>query len=368
MADGKIYVGTESGKFFIVRPRRRPRRDPERGRAADQHEQLLQVRGHARADSRPARPISRGRIFFVSSDAVYAIGPRRPTTPTGLRGRRAGGRRRGRAGVRAGVADRAGAEAGPDRQAARAALRRQGPVPARGDAATWSLDGLKGTVDRRRVHRRRRSGRAGRPRSRRPSAALTGEARARVVAPAAVERDVRLATPTAPCRAGWVNAVAGKFSVDDARRPEGAAEGAGRHHLQAHPHVHRAGRLVELHLRGRRPRADAAAADGRHRHHRAALLAGALRQLAAAEARAVGAGDAADGHGAVRLEAGHLVSPQAARREPAERPGARAGQGLADRRARAGGTGRSRRSIRSATARARPACSSTRSSARISTT
>ena len=51
--------------------------------------------------------------------------------------------------------------------------------------------------------------------------------------------------------------------------------------------------------------------------------------VAAAEARAVGAGDDADGHGAVRVEAGHLVSPEAARREPAERPGARARQGVA---------------------------------------
>ena len=41
--------------------------------------------------------------------------------------------------------------------------------------------------------------------------------------------------------------------------------------------------------------------------------------------------------GAVRVEAGHLVSAEAARREPAERPGARARQGVAGGRARAGG-------------------------------
>ena len=84
LADGKLYVGTESGKFFIVRPH------------ADRAEVLSEVElpmSHETASaSRRASPepvlggaaISRGRIFFVSSDAVYAIGPKTPKATTGV--------------------------------------------------------------------------------------------------------------------------------------------------------------------------------------------------------------------------------------------------------------------------------------------
>ena len=196
---------------------------------------------------------------------------------------------------------------------------------------------------------------------------LTGQARARVVASAALEGDVRCVRgrrrPAGLGHRRREPAVGGH-----ARRPEGAAEGAARHDLQARPRVHRADDLVELHVRGRRARGRAPAADGRRRHHRAALLARAVRHVAAAEDRAVGAGDDADGHGAVRLEARHLVPAEAARREPAQRPGARAGQGVAGRRGRAGGVDdRQDRSDRQPPGGAR-ACSSTPSSARIWTT
>ena len=81
------------------------------------------------------------------------------------------------------VADRAGAEAGPDREAARAAVRRQGTVPARGDGGDLVARGAEGHGRRRRVHRRRaiRSSRPGLIKA--TVGALTGEARARVVRP-----------------------------------------------------------------------------------------------------------------------------------------------------------------------------------------
>src|SRR6186997_3417667 len=73
MADGKLYVGTESGKFFIVRPH------------ADRAEILSEVTLPISKDSAQQQEgapegvlagaaVSRGRVFFVSSDAVYAIG------------------------------------------------------------------------------------------------------------------------------------------------------------------------------------------------------------------------------------------------------------------------------------------------------
>ena len=88
LADGKLYVGTESGKFFIVRPMRGQGRGPERGRAAARARTAC-----SRPRARPSRfwrgaAISRGRVFFVSSDAVYAIGPKTAKAVTGIRGRR----------------------------------------------------------------------------------------------------------------------------------------------------------------------------------------------------------------------------------------------------------------------------------------
>src|SRR5258708_17304590 len=83
LADGKLYVGTESGKFFIVRP------------LADRAEVLSQVElppstnSVEQAEGTPepilgGAAISRGRVFFVSSDAVYAIGPKTAKAVTGL--------------------------------------------------------------------------------------------------------------------------------------------------------------------------------------------------------------------------------------------------------------------------------------------
>ena len=83
LADGKIYVGTDGGDFFIVRP------------SADKAEILSKVELPNSSNSccgsegtpeqilgNPA--ISRGRIYFMSSDAIYAIGSRRATSPTGF--------------------------------------------------------------------------------------------------------------------------------------------------------------------------------------------------------------------------------------------------------------------------------------------
>ena len=61
-----------------------------------------------------------------------------------------------------------------------------------------------------------------------------------------------------------------------------------------------------------------------------------VRHRPAAEDRTVGARDDPHGDGAVRVEAGYLVSPQAARGKPAERDGPGAGQSLADGRRGAG--------------------------------
>ncbi len=84
LADGKLYVGTESGKFFIVRP------------TADHAEILSAVELPPSKDDNAGQSvglpepifggaaISRGRVFFVSTGGVYAIGPKTAASPPGM--------------------------------------------------------------------------------------------------------------------------------------------------------------------------------------------------------------------------------------------------------------------------------------------
>ena len=78
LADGKIYIGTESGKFFILRPR------ADRCEVLSEVELPLSDQGLA-SQKIPepvvaAAAVARGRVYFVSSDTLYALGPKR-TSP-----------------------------------------------------------------------------------------------------------------------------------------------------------------------------------------------------------------------------------------------------------------------------------------------
>lgn len=66
-ADGKLYVGTENGKFFIIRPQadRAEILDQDVLGAADSPEAII---------ASPA--IARGRVYVASMGALYAIGPK----------------------------------------------------------------------------------------------------------------------------------------------------------------------------------------------------------------------------------------------------------------------------------------------------
>ena len=89
LADGKLYVGTESGKFFIVRP------SPTSAEVLSEVELPLSKDDNAGQSAGIPEPIfggaaiSRGRIFFVSTGGVYAIGPKTATKPDRHRRRRA---------------------------------------------------------------------------------------------------------------------------------------------------------------------------------------------------------------------------------------------------------------------------------------
>src|ERR1043165_3354063 len=79
-ADGKIYIGSESGKFFIIRPH------------ADRCEVLsdveLPLSDQGLASQKIPEPVvagaavARGRVYFVSSDTLYAIGPKKTSPDT----------------------------------------------------------------------------------------------------------------------------------------------------------------------------------------------------------------------------------------------------------------------------------------------
>ena len=82
MADGKIFVGTENGKFFIVRPH------ADRAEILSEVELPLSKNSIGGSEGTAEQvfggaAISRGRVFFVSSDAIYAIGPKQRKTLTG---------------------------------------------------------------------------------------------------------------------------------------------------------------------------------------------------------------------------------------------------------------------------------------------
>src|SRR5262245_32348922 len=67
LADGKLYIGTENGKFFIIRPH------------ADKAEILDEDWLGSEENPEPmiASPaVARGRVYVTSMNAIYAIGPR----------------------------------------------------------------------------------------------------------------------------------------------------------------------------------------------------------------------------------------------------------------------------------------------------
>jgi outer membrane protein assembly factor BamB len=211
MGDGKLYVGTESGKFFIVRP------------LADRAEILSEVELPKSLDDNAgqsvgiAEPvfggaaISRGRVFFVSTGGVYAIGPKTAKATTGMAVA---------APVETGDGPPAHVQVSPTELVLKPGqtvklhaklFDAKGRFLREDASATWSLQGLKGTV----------SGGAFTVASdpaeqagtiKATVGALSGEARAHVVRPLPWSETFD-AYADGAIPPGWINAVAGKFSV-----------------------------------------------------------------------------------------------------------------------------------------------------------
>ena len=185
MGDGKLYLGTESGKFFIVRP------------LADKAEVLSEVELPKSLDDNAGQSvgipepvfggaaISRGRVFFVEKgDGAPAFVQESPTELVLKPGQTVK--------LRAKLFD------------AKGRFLREEP-------AQWSLQGLKGTVaDGSFTVAPDPIDQAGTIKA--TVGGLSGEARARVARPLPfTETFDSYADGAVP--AGWVNATAGKFSV-----------------------------------------------------------------------------------------------------------------------------------------------------------
>ncbi len=209
LADGKLYVGTESGKFFILKPH------SDRVDVLSDVDMPISKYSCCSSEGTPEQvlagaAVSRGRVFFVSSDAVYAIGSKQPKKLTGF------------------AVDEPAQTADPTPaylqvEPTELVLERGQTVKLharlfdakgtfiREEKATWSLDGLKGALnDGAYTVATDPFESAGLIKA--TVAGLSGEARARVVHPLPWNETFE-EYKDGDVPAGWVNAVAGHFKI-----------------------------------------------------------------------------------------------------------------------------------------------------------
>jgi outer membrane protein assembly factor BamB len=210
LADGKIYVGTESGKFFILRP------GPTRAEVLSEVELPPSTNSVQQAEGTPepilgGAAVSRGRVFFVSSDAVYAFGPKTAKRLSGWAADEPEVKADGAPAFLQVTPTELVLKPGQTVKLHARLFDDKGRFLREDDKATWALDGLKGSVtDGTFVVASESEEQAGLIKA--TSGTLHGEARARVAHPLPwTETFEAYADGAVP--KGWVNAVAGKFSV-----------------------------------------------------------------------------------------------------------------------------------------------------------
>jgi outer membrane protein assembly factor BamB len=210
LADGKLYVGTESGKFFIVRP------NADRAEVLSEVELPISTNSAQQQEGTPepilaGAAVSRGRIFFVSSDAVYAIGSPRAKPLNGLVVDAPAEKGTGAAAYVQVSPTELVLKPGQTVQLHARLFDAGGRLLREEPAATWSLQGLKGTVTNGSFTVTNEPvEQAGTIKA--TVGPISGEARARVVHPLPwTETFDSYADGAVP--AGWINAVAGKFAV-----------------------------------------------------------------------------------------------------------------------------------------------------------
>ena len=209
--DGKIYIGSESGKFYILRPH------------ADHCEVLNEVElplsDQGLASQKIPEPVvasaavARGRVYFVSSDSLYAIGPRRtpaepwkPVTQV----------------IEPGQGAPAWVQVAPTEMVLKPGDTVQlharlydaaGRFLREENSAAWSLEGLRGVVaDGKLAVAPDKVSQAGLIKA--TVGGLTGEARARVIPPLPWNETFD-AYPVGSVPPHWVSATAGRFQVSE---------------------------------------------------------------------------------------------------------------------------------------------------------
>jgi outer membrane protein assembly factor BamB len=210
LADGKLYVGTDSGEFFIVRP------SAARGEVLSKVEMPLSKNSCCGSEGTSEQiyagvAVSRGRIFVVSSDAVYALGPRQPRPVSGFAVDEPVARSTAAPAYLQVVPTELVLKPG-QRVAFKARLFDAQGVFLREGQAAWSLEGLKGTIGTDGVFTVSSDpeGQAGLIKA--TVNGINGEARARVAhALPWTEPFTSFADTTVP--PGWINAQAGKLTV-----------------------------------------------------------------------------------------------------------------------------------------------------------
>ena len=202
IADGKIYVGSENGKFFIVRPH------ADRGEIVSEVELPLSKNSIGGSEGTAEQvfggaAVSRGRVFFVSSDAIYAIGPKQRKTLTGWAVNDPAVAGEGAPAHLQVSPTELVLEPGKSVKLTARSFDSRGRF-LREEKAAWSLDGIKGTVaDGALTVAPDKVEQAGLIKA--TVGTLTGEARARIVRPLPWTETFD-AMPDKSTPAGWVNA------------------------------------------------------------------------------------------------------------------------------------------------------------------
>src|SRR5262245_11655851 len=210
LADGKLYTGSEMGKFFILKPH------------ADRCEILseveLPISDQGLASQKVPEPVvagaavARGRVYFVSSDHLYAIGPKQTPAQAWKPVKQT---------MEPGQGEPAWVQVTPTEMVLKpgstiqlhARLYDAQGRFLREDKAAWSLAGLKGAVtDGKFTVAADNVGQAGLIKA--TVGGVAGEARARVI-PALPWNETFDSYKVGEAPPHWISAIAGKVQVSE---------------------------------------------------------------------------------------------------------------------------------------------------------
>jgi len=209
LADGKLYVGTESGKFFILKPHQ------DRAEILSEVEMPVSKYSCCSSEGTPEQllggaAVSHGRVFFVSSDAIYAIGPKKAVPLKGYAIDEPAEKGEGAPAYVQVEPTELILKPGQTVKLHARLFDDKGRFLREDTSATWALTGLKGTVTGGSYTVSNDPTQEGLIVA--ISGALKGNARARVIHPLPWTETFD-EIPDGGVPAGWINATAGKFKV-----------------------------------------------------------------------------------------------------------------------------------------------------------